>query len=144
MNLPTELKWYYRFPWTRVMMFIYCVGCFFVGLIGVSGEPAPTMEQELGFYAVLLYSWILMGAGLLGAIGIFRNVQATVIAVWAIAAATFFHGAATLTGGSYQTGLRLIIAPIMMIPLVWVWRDWLLNVQHVSNLQFPKMPWQHH
>lgn len=128
-----SVPWCYRWPWTRALMFTYCIGCACVGAIGILQQPSPAIEHQLGLYAVLLYSWILVGAGIIGAIGIFRNLQATVISVWAISAATFCHGvAAVLANGGLQTGLRLIVAPLMMVPLVWVWRQWLILVLHVE------------
>lgn len=133
-------KWYYRYPWTRVLMFCYCLMCSFVGLIGLApGGGAPSIAQQLGFYAVMFYSWILIVFGITGAVGIFRSIHATVVSLWAIAAATFFHGAAILLEGSAQTGLRLMIAPIMMVPLAWSWKQWLELVKHVSNLSLPSI-----
>lgn len=115
-------------------MLAYCLGCAFVGLIGFGGEPATSIEDQLGYYAVLLYSGILVVSGLIGAIGVLRNVQATIVSVYAIAAATFFHGAAAWGQGSPQTGLRLMIAPVMMVPLVWVWGQWIRLVKRVNRL----------
>ena len=128
-------KWYYRWPWTRVGMFAYCLGCAFVGLIGLGGDPSPAVDKSLGNYTVMLYSVILVVSGLIGAIGIFRSVQATVISVWAISAATFFHGAAAWADSNPQTGLRLMVAPLMMVPLVWVWGQWLQLVKHTTRLE---------
>lgn len=132
MTEPRE-QWYYRWPWTRIMMFLYCLACAFVGLIGLFENPSPAIKEQLGYYAVLLYSSILVGAGVIGAIGIFRSIRATVISVWAVAAATFFHGATLVASGSAQTGLRLLIAPLMMVPLVWVWAQWLTVVKQVRR-----------
>ena len=131
--VPTDARWYYRWPWTRALMFSYCIGCACVGILGITNQPAPSITNQLGWYAVLLYSWILVGAGLIGAAGIWRNLQATVIAVWAIAAATICHGAAVISEGGLQTGLRLMVAPLMMVPLAWVWRQWLIFVLHVGR-----------
>ena len=128
--------WYYRWPWTRVLMFAYCSMCVFVGLIGLGGDPAKPVKSQFGYWAVLLYSSILVASGLIGAIGVLRNVQATVVSVYAIAAATFFHGAAAWGQGSPQTGLRLMIAPLMMVPLVWVWSQWLRFVKYTTRLEF--------
>lgn len=140
--MPDETKWYYRWPWTRILMGAYCTACAFVGLIGFSTEPSPSIEAALGYYAVLLYSAILVVSGAIGAIGIFRNIQATVVSVYAIAAATFFHGAAAISQGSPQTGLRLMVAPLMMVPLVWVWGQWLSIVRRVRKLDPPPWPWK--
>lgn len=132
-------RWYYRYPWTRVLTFLYCISSVFVGLIGLDTQPSPSMLRQLGYYAVLLYSSILIVSGIIGAIGIFRSVQATVVSLWAIAAATFFHGLAVFNDGSTQTGLRLMIAPLMMIPLAWSWKEWLMLVKHVSRLSLPEI-----
>jgi hypothetical protein len=83
---------------------------------------------------VLLYSSILVISGIIGAVGIFRSLRATVISIWAIAAATFFHGAAAWSQGSPQTGLRLMISPLMMVPVIWAWRQWLVLVKHTDHL----------
>lgn len=132
--------WYYRLPWTRTLMCAYCLACSFVGLIGLT-EHSRAIENAWGHYAVLLYSWTLIVLGLSGAVGIFRNIHATVVSVWAIGGATFFHGLAVLfTPGGMQTGLRLMIAPLMMVPLVWTWAQWLKLVKHVANLRWP--PWR--
>lgn len=133
-------KWVYRTPWTRVMMFLYCLCCSFVGLLGWLENPSPSIEAQLGHAAVLLYSSILVVSGILGAIGIFRSLHATVISVWAIAAATFFHGVAAVGNGSAQVGFRLIIAPMMMVPLVWTWMQWLIMVKHVTHIKLPRRP----
>ena len=110
--------------------------CAFVGFIGLGGDPSPAVDRSLGNYAVMLYSTILVVSGLIGAIGIFRSVQATVISVWVIAAATFFHGAAAWADNNPQTGLRLMVAPLMMVPLVWVWGQWLRLIKHTTRLEF--------
>lgn len=137
---PATTKWYYRWPWTRVLMFFYCLLCTFVGVIGLAERPSAAIQNVWGYYAVLLYSTILVISGAIGAAGIFRSLRATVVSVWAIAAATFFHGIATWANGGAQTGLRLMIAPLMMVPLVWVWSQWLMIVRNVSRLRWP--PWK--
>lgn len=119
-------------------MFFYCLTCSFVGLIGLFDRPSPAIEDQLGYYAVLLYSSILVVSGLIGSIGIFRSIRATVVSVWAVAGATFFHGVAVIAQGNPQTGLRLMIAPLMMVPLVWAWEQWLILFKHVSRLPWPR------
>lgn len=136
--LPTMSRWYYRKPWTRTLMFLYCLMCSVVGLIGLFDRPSPAIENQMGYYAVLLYSSTLLVSGLIGSLGIFRSIRATVVSVWAMAAATFFHGAAVIAQGNPQTGLRLMIAPLMMVPLVWAWEQWLTMVKHVIRLPWPK------
>lgn len=139
-QLPILARWYYRWPWTRALVFCYCLAVSFVGLIGLTDQPSQGLVNTLGRYAVLLYSGILLVSGLIGAAGVFRSIRATVISIWAIAAATFFHGAALWSQGSFQTGLRLMVAPVMMVPLVWAWEQWLTFVKHVSTLKAPRWP----
>lgn len=128
---PPPLKKRYTLPWTRVMMFGYCAGCAVVGVFGFdNSQSSPAIQGQLGGSAVWLYSAILVVSGVIGCIGIFRNLKATVFSVWGIAAATFFHGAAIIgADGSGQTGLRLLVSPLMMIPAVWAWRQWLIVVR---------------
>lgn len=123
---------------TRILMLLYCLLCACVGVIGFGGNPSAKIADQLGYWAVMLYSTILIISGLIGALGIFRNIRATVISVWAIAAATFFHGAAAWGQGSPQTGLRLMIAPLMMVPLVWAWEQWLRLVHGIDRLTSPQ------
>lgn len=132
-QLPILARWYYRWPWTRALVFCYCLGISLVGLIGLTDPPSPGFVNTLGWYAVLLFSATLLVSGLIGAAGVFRSIRATVISIWAIAAATFFHGAALWSQGSFQTGLRLMVAPVMMVPLVWAWEQWLTFVKRLDS-----------
>lgn len=116
-------------------MFAYCLGCAFVGMIGLGGDPSVSVVDWFGFWAAILYSSILVVCGTIGAIGIFRSLQATVRSLWGIAGATFFQGVAVFASGSPQVGLRLIVAPLMMVPLAWVWVEWLTVVRKVSSLK---------
>ena len=138
--MPNKPKWFYHWPWTELMMGAYCTAMAFVGLIGFGDDPSTSILGEMGRYAVYTYSGILVVFGLAGSIGIFRNVQATVISVYAIAAATLFHGANAWASGSPQIGLRLLAAPLMMVPLAWVWGQWLRLVKNVNRLTLPTIP----
>lgn len=133
---PTARLRRHRWPWTRVMMFLYCVASVFVGIVGIVDHPED--PPALGVGGIHLFSTVLMVFGILGAIGIFRSLQAVVISIWAIAAATFFHGIATLADGATQIGLRLIIAPLMMVPMVWSWKQWLVLVKQVKPADRPR------
>ena len=115
-------------------MLCYCLVMLFVGLIGFWGEPSPSIAGQMGHYAILFYSAIMAAFGLFGAVGIFRNVQATIMSVYAIAAATFFHGVSVWAAGAPQVGLRLAAAPLMMVPLAWVWGQWLRLIKHADRL----------
>lgn len=137
-------KWYYRWPWTRVAMLAYCIGSIFVGVLGFTDSPSPSIQSQLGTWAVWLYSGIMIVSGAIGALGLFRSLQATVVSVWALAAASLFHGLAVWGAGNPQTGLRLAVAPIMMVPLVWAWKQWLVLVKHVQHLDTPGFPWRRH
>ena len=124
-----QVKWYYKYPWTRASMFVYCLLCVMVGIVGLTQQPSPAFENLFGSAMVYFYSATLVVAGLGGAVGILRSLRATVYAVWTIAGATLFHGISLMaypTG--LQTGLRLAIAPLMMVPLAWTWWQWLVLV----------------
>lgn len=135
-------QWYHRWPWTRTLMFLYCCCCAFVGVLGFSTGPSQAVENQLGYAALMLYSGIMLGSGIIGAVGIFRSLKATVISVWCIAAATGFHGLAVISEGNLQTGVRLLIAPLMMVPMAWAWMQWLILSKNVLTLPWP--PRRHH
>lgn len=122
--------WYDRFPWTRVMLAGYLLGCIGVGVLGLTDAPTGVFGQD---GTQDLYSWIMVLFGLigLGALPVYPHI--VVRAIWAIAFATLIHGVLAWYSGQVQTGLRLIIAPLMMFPAIWAWGQWLTVVKQVRK-----------
>lgn len=122
--------WYDRFPWTRVMITGYLLGCIGVGILGLTDAPTGVFGQDS---TQDLYSWIMVLFGLIGLGAIPSHPHIVVRAIWAIAFATLIHGILAWYSGQVQTGLRLIIAPLMMFPAIWAWGQWLTVVKKVRK-----------
>ena len=58
--MPDEPKWYYRWPWTRVGMFAYCLGC--QGGANWCLQTASAKGVYLTATAVLTF-WVYCGTG---------------------------------------------------------------------------------
>lgn len=112
--------------WPDWMMAAYCVGTFVVGFMGTGWLPLGLMDKELPAPWPFIYSTLLMTGGLIGLAGIVLHVRkATLWAVIGMAIATLIHGLTIMSGGAYQTGLRLVIAPLMMVPTIVGWNFWM-------------------
>jgi hypothetical protein len=84
------------------------------------------MDKELSAPWPLIYSILLIVGGLIGFAGIALHVRkATVWAVVGLALATLLHGLTLMAGGAFQTGFRLVISPLMMIPAIMGWNFWM-------------------
>ena len=127
-----------RLRWPAVMVGLYCLGMVGVGVFGLLERPAPALLDVLGpSWGTWGYSVLLIILGLLGAAGVARSPKATVWALYAMAFTTGLHGLALMLNGGVQTGLRLFIAPLMMIPCAWCWRRWAALRWHVKGLADP-------
>ena len=97
-------------------MSVYYAASVLLGIGTIWGDPAPVLTGALGHGWRL---WVFGGSyALLGAAaraGRLRS-QWTIeaLAVRGLAIATFVHGAIGVEDGAILTGLRLIIAPLMM------------------------------
>jgi hypothetical protein len=108
------------------MMAAYFIGTILTGLMGMSWITGGLMDQELPAPWPEVYSILLMAGGVVGFAGIMLHVRkASVWAVVSLSLATLLHGLTLMSGGAYQTGLRLVVAPLMMIPAVMGWNFWM-------------------
>lgn len=108
------------------MMAAYCVGTLVVGILGLGWVPAGLMDHELVAPWPAVYSSLLIVGGLVGFSGLILHVRkATVWAVVGLSLATLIHGLTIMAGGAMQTGMRLVIAPLMMIPAIVGWNFWM-------------------
>lgn len=112
--------------WPDWMMSAYCIGTIVVGIVGLGWLPASLMDHELPFPWPQFYSLLLIVGGTVGLAGIVIHViKATVWAVIGLALATLIHGLTIMSAGAWQTGLRLVIAPFMMLPAIMGWNFWM-------------------
>ena len=117
-----------RFPWTRVMLSGYLVGCVAVGVLGLVEPPSGAFVVDGSQW---LYSGVMVLFGLVGLVAVPHHPQVVVRAVWTIAAATLIHGVLAWVEGSPLAGLRLAIAPLMMVPAIWGWAQWMMVVKQI-------------
>ena len=108
-------------------MGLYGLGNVAVGVLAFAGDPSPGLVNTLGYdVAVYAYSGLLVALGLGCTVGIWLgNRKAAVDALLGIALATVVHGITLMTAGGLQTGLRLLVAPLMMVPGAIAWRHWM-------------------
>ena len=112
--------------WPDWMMAAYCLGTILVGFLGVGWMPSTVLEKGLAEPWPQVYSILLILGGAVALAGIVLRVRrATVFAVIGLALATLIHGLTLMVGGAWQTGLRLAIAPLMMIPAIVGWNFWM-------------------
>jgi hypothetical protein len=112
--------------WPDWMMSAYLIGTVITGALGLDWVTGGLMDQELPAPWPEVYSILLMAGGLVGFAGILLHVRkATVWAVVSLSIATLIHGLTLMSGGAYQTGLRLAVAPLMMIPAIMGWNFWM-------------------
>jgi hypothetical protein len=91
------------------------------GTFGVYGLSSPAVEIGLGtLVSAYVFSGIFVVMGVLGVIARWRRARrAEIIVIVTLAMATLIHGLLIVivaSGTGTQTGLRLVAAPLMMIP----------------------------
>lgn len=106
-------------PWPWWLMLLYMTGQTIVGVLGLY-DPSPSLYA---LDLVDLYSVLSVIFAVLGVLGLFRNPKVVMWALYGMALGTMIHGASImlLPSGSLQTGVRLVIAPLMMVPMAHIW-----------------------
>ena len=116
--------------WARWSMLGYMILQMGTGLLGFF-EPSLAL-YELNM--VILYSILMVSFSILGILGLFINPKTVMWAIYGMCLATLLHGIMLVLYGSLQTGYRLAAAPLMMMPMAYIWwRYWVL----VSALKLP-------
>lgn len=136
---PAATKWYYRLPWTRVMVGAYFVMCGLAGIVAVIYYQPYIKTALYGYLLLAVYATILMVCAALGIFGIFRSLTATKHALWTIAVCTFFHGVGVLLSGRPVNGILMMAVPLLIVPLSWVWIEWLVQIKHVQTGPWPDL-----
>lgn len=121
-----------------VSMLCYGLGTIAVGAIGLAGHPSGRVEHVLGYWlAVYAFSGAFVIAGSLMVVGILAGKRTTSFwAVISVSLCTSIQGVVALFDGAAQLGIRLVIAPLMMIPLAVAWQRWhvrTLGDEHLSR-----------
>ena len=103
--------------WTWHLLQIYMLGQVATGVFGAL-DPSPS----LGYLnLVWLYSAGLVVCAIIGMAGLYKSPRAVMWSLYGMAFTTFIHGLSIVLMGNIQTGTRLLIAPLMMIPMAHVW-----------------------
>lgn len=113
----------------------WCFLAYFVGMFAVSamglGDPSPGAASIAYDLAVWLHSGLGLLFSVVAVLGIItRRRAAAVQAILGLAVTTLIHGLALMLADppgidNLQAGLRLVIAPLMMVPSAWSWRVWM-------------------
>lgn len=112
--------------WPDWMMGAFCLGSVAVGAIGVWFTPSPTLLSDIGLMWSRFYSIVVMVAGVVALLGIVvARRQVTVIAIVSLALATVIRGVSIVAAGSWQTGIGLLIFPLIMVPGAMGWSFWM-------------------
>lgn len=103
--------------WTWHLLQAYMFGQVATGVFGAL-DPSPS----LGYLnLVWLYSVGLVVCAVIGSAGLYKSPRAVMWSLYGMALTTLIHGLSIVLAGSIQTGARLLIAPLMMIPMAHVW-----------------------
>lgn len=91
--------------------------------VGASGYRGGSNDPDdlLASASTNVYSALLIVFGLFFILSVGRSRKAALWAIWGMAFATGLHGFEQFHEGDFQTGLRLMTSPLMMIPAGWCW-----------------------
>lgn len=106
--------------WTWWSMLAYLLFQLCTGVIGFF-EPsiAPSELSELRLVA--MYSMMMIAFSVLGILGLIWSPKAVMWALYGISIETLMHGTTLILFDSVQTGYRLAAAPLMMVPMAYIW-----------------------
>lgn len=110
-----SVPWWLRIP-DDALLIIYYVVTMVIGGLTIWGDPAPALVEHLGVGVSL---WVFGGcytvtAGFALASRVMRNRRGEATAVKVLGLAALFHGTLALLDGATASGLRIMIAPLMM------------------------------
>ena len=113
--------------WPDWLVGTYCLGSAVVGVAGVWFAGSPSIVNAIGEWWSQAYSSLVIVSGLIGLLGIIViRRQVTVWAVYGLAFANIIAGLSILAvGGSWQTGIRLLVQPLLSVPGIMGWRFWM-------------------
>lgn len=103
--------------WTWWSMLAYLLFQLCVGVLGFSEPSIALSELSL----VGMYSMLMIAFSVLGILGLIWSPKAVMWALYGMAIGTLMHGTTLILFGSVQTGYRLAAAPLMMIPMAYIW-----------------------
>lgn len=110
--------------WTWWSMLAYMLFQFVAGVLGFF-EPSIALSD---LNLVSMYSTLMIAFSVLGILGLIWTPKAVMWALYGMSLGTLMHGMTLIMFGSVQTGYRLAAAPLMMLPMAYIWwRYWVLR-----------------
>lgn len=103
--------------WTWWSMLAYMLFQLSVGVLGFF-EPSIAMSD---LNLVGTYSTLMIAFSVLGILGLAWSPKTVMWALYGMAIETLMHGTTLILFGSVLTGYRLAAAPLMMVPMAYIW-----------------------
>ena len=103
--------------WTWWSMLAYMLFQLSAGVLGFF-EPSIALSD---LNLVGTYSMLMIVFSVLGILGLIWSPKTVMWALYGMAIGTLMHGTTLILFGSVQTGYRLAAAPLMMVPMAYVW-----------------------
>lgn len=103
--------------WTWWSMLAYMLFQLSTGVLGFF-EPSIAMSD---LNLVGTYSTLMIAFSVLGILGLVWSPKTVMWALYGMSIGTLMHGMTLILFGSVQTGYRLAAAPLMMVPMAYIW-----------------------